>query len=58
MQRRKILKFFRKKYTVYELDSFGSVQDPEVDCHKQIIKQKLGLYKDGKFFTSLANKGF
>jgi hypothetical protein len=34
MQKRKILKFFRKKYTVYELDLFGSVQDPEVGCHK------------------------
>jgi len=34
MERRKILKFFRNKYIVYELDSFSSVQDPEVGCHK------------------------
>jgi hypothetical protein len=54
MQRKKILKFFIKKYTVYELDSFGSVQDPDVDCHKQIIKQKLGLYKDGEILHKLS----
>jgi hypothetical protein len=31
---KKTLKIFRKKYIAYELNLFGSVQDPEVKCHK------------------------
>ena len=34
MERRKILKLFRKKYIVYELDSFGSVQNQEAGYRK------------------------